>query len=549
MVAFLTIAVKPHCDRRPTNRKCRRTGAPAVDIRAPISHDPHTRLSKGTEFVAYEYQRSTASPGTILISFSSIRFLLGPILLGLAVLMLAPCAVAWYYDSPDLKAFLWSEAATAGAAVILMISGRRKITRLRLHDMFLLTSVSWVLVCAFGALPFVLSQTVANFTDAVFESVSAITTTGATVLSGLDSMPRDVLLWRSMMQWLGGLGIIALGTAVLPYLRVGGMRLFNTESSDLSEKALPSTRRILNRLLLVYAFISLACAISYNIAGMTLFDAINHAMTTVSTGGFSTHDSSIAYFNSGPIEMVAAVFMLLAAVPFMLYLPLLLGRRSSLLVDEQVQSMLAAYFSVAAVLTVWLIVTDKVDSFAAMREATFNVVSIATTTGFVSTDYSAWGSFAAMTFFFLTFVGGCSGSTSGGIKIFRFRIAAIMFHETLQRLLHPNAVFARSMQGRPLTDEVVASVMAFSLAFATIVGIAATLLAAAGNDVITSFSAAATTMANVGPGIGDAIGPTSNFASLSDESKWVLCVTMLLGRLEIFTMLLLFTPAFWRDGT
>jgi len=482
-----------------------------------------------------------------MISFSSMRFLLGPILMGLAVLMLAPCVVAIYYGSPDVTAFLLSEAATASAAVILMISGRGNVVHFRLRDMFFFTSCSWLLVCAFGALPFILSHTVENFTDAVFESVSAITTTGATVLTDLDSMPKDMLLWRSMMQWLGGLGIIALGTAVLPFLRIGGMRLFNTESSDLSEKALPSTRRILNRLLLVYVSISVACAISYSLAGMTVFDAINHAMTTVSTGGFSTHDSSIAYFDSGPIEIVAVVFMLLAAVPFMLYLPLMLGRRSGLLGDAQVHSMLAIYFSFATVLTIWLIITDQADAFSAVREATFNVISIGTTTGFVSTDYSAWSSFAALTFFFLTFVGGCSGSTSGGIKIFRFKIAAVMFNETMRRLLHPNAVFASSMQGRPLSDEVVASVMAFSLAFATIVCIAATLLAAAGNDVITSFSAAATTMANVGPGIGDVIGPTGNFASLTDQSKWVLCVTMLLGRLEIFTILLLLTPAFWRD--
>ena len=482
-----------------------------------------------------------------MISFSSMRFLLGSILMGLAFLMLAPCIVALYFGSRDLEAFLLSEAATVSAAAVLMITGRRKNLRLRLRDMFLLTSASWLLVCAFGALPFILSHTVQSFTDAVFESVSAITTTGATVLSGLDSMPKDMLLWRSMMQWLGGLGIIALGTAVLPFLRIGGMRLFNTESSDLSEKTLPNTRRILNRLLVVYLIISTACAISYGIAGMTAFDAINHAMTTVSTGGFSTHDTSIAYFDSGIIELIGIIFMLMAAVPFMLYLPLLFGRSSGLFSDRQVQSMCAIYFSVAAVLSIWLVITDQVESLAAFRNSVFNVVSIATTTGFVSTDYAAWGSFAAMTFFFLTFVGGCSGSTSGGIKIFRFKIAAVMFRETLQRLLHPNAVFARSMQGRPLSDDIVASVMAFSLAFATIVGISAMLLAAAGNDIVTSFSAAATTMANVGPGIGDVIGPTGNFASLSDESKWVLCVTMLLGRLEIFTLLLLLTPAFWRD--
>jgi trk system potassium uptake protein TrkH len=482
-----------------------------------------------------------------MIAFSSVRFLLGPIILGLAVLMLAPCAVAWYIDSPDLKPFLISEAATIAAALILTLSKHRQSSTLRVREMFLLTSLSWVTVSTFGALPFMFSHTVGSFTDAVFESVSGVTTTGATVLTGLDSLPKDILLWRSMMQWIGGLGIIALGVAVLPFLRIGGMRLFQTESSDLSEKALPHTGRILNQLLLVYVGISAACAICYWLAGMDAFDAINHAMTTVSTGGFSTHDISIAYFESASVEFVAVVFMLLAAIPFMLYLPIILGRPTGLLRDGQVHSMLGIYLFVIVVLVAWLALTEQVSVFGAVREAAFNVISIATTTGYVSADYTTWGSFAIVVFFFLTFIGGCSGSTSGGIKIFRFKIAFVMFRETIQRLLHPSATFARSMQGRPLTDEIVASVMAFSLAFAATVGITATLLAVAGNDFVTSFSAAATATANVGPGIGDQIGPTFNFASLTQPSKWIICIAMLCGRLEIFTVVILLTPAFWRD--
>lgn len=468
-------------------------------------------------------------------------------MLGLALLMLAPCGLAWYMGSADLKPFLMSEAATTGAALILTFSKRGPSPKLRVREMFLLTNLSWVTVCAFGALPFIFSHTVTSFTDAIFESVSGITTTGATVLSGLDSLPKDILLWRSMMQWIGGLGIIALGTAVLPFLRIGGMRLFRTESSDLSEKTLPHTRRILNQLLLAYFALSVACAICYGFAGMTVFDAINHAMTTVSTGGFSTHDISISYFESAAVESVAVLFMLLAAMPFMLYLPILLGHPTTLLRDGQVHSMLGIYLSVVALLVIWLTQVEHIGVTSALREATFNVISIATTTGYVSADYTTWGPLAIVIFFFLTFVGGCSGSTSGGIKIFRFKIAFVMFRETVQRLLHPSATFSRVIQGRSLTDDIVASVMAFSLAFAGTVGIAATLLAAAGNDFVTSFSAAATAAANVGPGIGDTIGPSFNFALLSAPSKWILCVAMLLGRLEIFTVLILLTPAFWRD--
>ena len=468
-------------------------------------------------------------------------------MLGLALLMIVPCILAWQMGSPDLKSFLISEAATIATAILLMVTRREARPDLRVREMFLLTNLAWLMVSAFGALPFVLSHTVGSFTDAIFESVSGVTTTGATVLTGLDSLPKDILLWRSMMQWIGGLGIIALGTAVLPFLRIGGMRLFKTESSDLSDKALPRTRRILSRLLLVYVLLSLACMLAYWATGMNLFDAINHAMTTVSTGGYSTHDQSIAFFDSSLIEIVALVFMLLAAVPFMLYLPLLTGHARPLLRDGQVHSMLGIYAAVAALCLAWLLATDQFEAGIAIREAVFSVVSIATTTGYVSADYTGWGSFAIVLFFFLTFIGGCSGSTSGGIKIFRFKIAFVTLRETVRRLLHPSATFSRSSQGQPLTDDIMASVMAFSLMFAVTVGVAATLLAALGNDFITSFSAAATATANVGPGIGDVVGPSHNFATFSDPSKWIICAAMLFGRLEIFTVLILLTPAFWRD--
>jgi len=466
---------------------------------------------------------------------------------GLALLMLAPCIVAWQIDSPDLRAFLISEAVTITVALVLLVTRRRDRPDLRIREMFLLTNLSWILVCAFGALPFVLSHTVGSFTDAVFESVSGVTTTGATVMTGLDALPKDILLWRSMMQWIGGLGIVALGTAVLPFLRIGGMRLFKTESSDLSEKALPQTRRVLMRLLIAYLILSTACAIGYWLGGMSLFDAINHSMTTVSTGGYSTHDRSIAFFDSLAVEIVGVVFMLLAAMPFMLYLPVLSGRTSPLLRDGQVRTLIGIYSVVILALVLWLVATEQFELGTSIREAVFNVVSIATTTGYASADYTLWGTFAIVVFFFLTYVGGCSGSTSGGIKIFRFKIAFVMFRETIQRLLHPSATFSRTLQGQPLTDEIVASVMAFALTFAVTVGVAATLLAAFGNDFVTGFSAAATAAANVGPGIGDIIGPSGNYASLNDPSKWTICVAMLLGRLEIFTVLILLTPTFWQN--
>lgn len=460
--------------------------------------------------------------------------------------MLAPCLVAWELGSRDLSAFVISDCITAAVSLALILFNRKAPHKLNVREVFLLTISAWGAVCVFGALPFVLSHAVNDFSDAIFESVSGVTTTGATVLTQLDTQPRDILLWRSMMQWIGGLGIVALGAAVLPFLGIGGMRLFRAESSDFSEKVLPQTRRFLVQLLLVYILVSALCAVAYLLAGMSLFDAINHAMTTVSTGGFSTHDNSLAFFDSVAIESVAIVFMLIAGAPFVLYLPILSAQFGKLRIDSQVASMLRAYFAVIALLVAWLMLSDQSGAMSAIREATFNVVSIGTTTGYVSTDYTSWGTFAIVVFFFLTFVGGCSGSTSGGIKIFRFKIAYIMFRETIQRLLHPNAVFARSMDGRALTDDTAASVAAFALAFASTVGFVAILLAAAGNDFVTSFSAAATATANVGPGIGNVVGPVSNFSTINDPSKWILCIAMLLGRLEIFTLLILVTPQFWR---
>lgn len=480
------------------------------------------------------------------MSFSFVRFLCGNILFGLAALMLAPCFYSLYLQSDDVAAFFTSEAITAATAILLILSKGKTPSRLWVREVFLLTGISWILVSIFGGLPFIFSHTVSSSVDAIFETVSGVTTTGATVLSALDSQPRDILLWRSMLQWVGGLGIIALGAAILPFLRIGGMRLFRAESSDFSEKALPHTQRFLLRLVLIYIIMSGACALAYAVAGMGVFDAINHAMTTVSTGGFSTHDASIAYFDSTAIEIVSIVFMLVAAMPFTTFLPLAAGDFRPLKNDTQVRSMIGSYAAVIACLVAWLAWDRGLGILEALRISAFNVVSIATTTGYVSDDYSNWGTFAIVVFFFLTYVGGCSGSTAGGIKIFRFKIAFIMFRETMQRLLHPNAVFTRSMRGRPVTDDIVSSVVAFALAYAFTVSVVTVLLAAAGNDFITSFSAAGTAMANVGPGLGSVIGPVSNFASLSDVSKWILCAAMLLGRLEIFTLLIVLTPTFWR---
>jgi trk system potassium uptake protein TrkH len=399
-------------------------------------------------------------------------------------------------------------------------------------------------VPAVGALPLVFSDLDLSYTDAFFETMSGVTTTGSTVLVGLDEMPHSILLWRALMQWLGGVGIVVMAIAILPWLRTGGMQLFHAESSDRSDKPMPRLAAVTAALCTAYVTLTIACAFAYAAAGMSAFDAVAHAMTTLSTGGYSTRDASFGGF-SPLAQWVGVVFMIAGALPFLLYVRAVRDDWS-ILYDRQVRVLLLLLLSSVVVLTLWLVLNGGWALDEALRHAAFNVASIMTTTGFASDDFGVWGPLAEVVFFYLMFIGGCTGSTSGAIKIFRLRVLMIVLREHLQRRFMPHLIAQRTYDGKALSMDVVEGVMAFLAVYFMTVAVAALALGAFGLDWITALSGAVQAIGNIGPGLGPTIGPAGNFSSLPDGAKWILALAMLLGRLELFTVLVLLTPRFWR---
>jgi trk system potassium uptake protein TrkH len=448
--------------------------------------------------------------------------------------------------NPDWLAFATSGFVGLFCGGLLILSSYRDRITLSVHQAFLLTTSSWIAASAFGALPFYFSELEISYTDAFFETMSGLTTTGSTVLVGLDSMPAGILLWRSILHWVGGIGIIVMAVAILPYLRVGGMQLFRTESSDRSEKVLPGAAQIAAAITRVYALLTVLCTLAYWSCGMTAFEAVNHAMATLSTGGYSTFDASFGHFQQPALHWLATLFMLAGSLPFVLYVQAMNKRNLPLLWQSQVHSLMVFLAVVIGVLSVWLSLSKEMDFLVALRLVAFNVVSVVSTTGFATTDYTLWGAPAVMCFFFLTYIGGCTGSTAGGIKIFRFQVMSAAALIQARRLVHPHAVYIARYDGSPLPDEVMVSVANFVLLYVSSAVFLSVALGCLGLDFITAVSGAATALGNVGPGLGPIIGPAGNFSSLPDLAKWLLSMGMLLGRLEILTCLILFMPAFWR---
>ncbi len=473
--------------------------------------------------------------------------ILGAILNILALFMLVPLALSLAYNSDNQLAFFSSATITSLAGIVFLLMGKRsRLDFMQPRQVFLITTVAWAGVSLFSALPFILIDHPLTLADAVFEAVSGVTSTGSSVMAGLDQLPKDVLLWRSLLNWIGGVGIIGMAIAVLPFLRVGGMRLFKTESSDWSDKAMPRARSLMAMIIYCYIGLSVLCCLAFWLAGMDFFNAVNHAMTTVSTGGYSTSDSSFAQFDSLLLHWIAIVFMLAGAFPFVIFVRMLINRRFIVLEDTQVKGLLLIVAIMTLILTAQLIITEQMAPFRALTMASFNLVSIVTTTGFASGDYQLWGPVSFVVFYFAMFVGGCSGSTSGGIKVFRLQIFAGLVKEQIITAIHPRAIISRRYNGRLISSEIIASSISYMCLMAACLIVIAVILAFTGLDMVTSISGAATAVMNVGPGMGDIIGPAGNFSSLSDTAKWALSAGMLLGRLEFLTILVLFTPAFWR---
>jgi trk system potassium uptake protein len=471
----------------------------------------------------------------------------GILLAILAAAMLLPALIGAILGNPDWKVFLFSAFITAFIGSGLFITNRGFKGELNIRQAFIFTTSTWVILPVFGALPLYYSDFGLNFADAYFEAVSGITTTGSTVIAGLDTATPELLLWRAILQWLGGIGIIVFAIAILPMLRIGGMQLFRSESSE-KEKILPRAAQIANAIAAVYLIMTLIYTIVYWLLGMSGFDAICHAMTTVSTAGFSTYDASFGQFKNPRLEYAASIFMLAAALPFLLYYQLLRGRGMDLWRNSQVRWFLSIVAISVVIMTSYLqFKHTQMPLEEAFRLSMFNISSIVTTTGFASADYTLWGSFAVVFFFMLGVMGGCSGSSTGGIKVFRYQVLYETAKAQINQLIQPHGVFLPKYNRRPISEAVSNSVMTFIILFAVTFTVTALLLSLMGLDYVTSMSAAATTLANVGPGLGPIIGPSGNFAPLPDAAKYLLCFTMIAGRLELFTVLVLFSPSFWHD--
>jgi len=476
-----------------------------------------------------------------------VGYVIGLLVAVLGLTMLIPFLLDFADGNGHWPVFLESGILTisVGGMVALACSNGVK-EGLTLQQTFLLTTGVWVALPVFGALPFFFGATEATYTDAFFEAMSGLTTTGSTVFSGLDTLPRGLLMWRGILQWLGGIGIIVVAMVFLPELRVGGMQVFRSEAFDTMGKILPRATQIAGQISVIYVGLTMLCAVLYAIFGMDPFDAIVHALTTLSTGGFSTYDASFGTF-SGPLEYIASVFMILAALPFVRYVQMVNGHSSAIFSDTQARAFLATILFLVLVTTFVLTSIFPHHWEQAFREGLFNITSIMSGTGYASVDYMNWGPFLITIFFFIGLIGGTAGSTACSVKIFRYQILFSAVVAQVKRIHSPHGVFSTRYAGRPVDDETLNSVMSFFAFFIVLMGLIAVALNLTGLDFITSLSGAATAIANIGPGLGDTIGPAGNFSSLNDTAKWILIAAMLTGRLEIMAVLVLFTPRFWRS--
>ncbi len=478
----------------------------------------------------------------------SVFYALGTFLSGIAVVMLLPALADYAAGHSNWTGFIAGTAISGGAggAMILAFRTNRKPVIGR-REGFLLTSLTWIVMCAFAALPFALSDAGLSYTDAFFEAMSGLTTTGSTVMTGLDTQSHGILLWRAMLQWMGGIGIIVLAVMMLPFLGVGGMQLFRTEFSEKVDKIRARAVDVTWEIFSIYAVLTVICAVLLTLAGMPLFDAVCHGMTTVATAGFSTKDASIGYYQEPMIQWIVTVFMFIGGLAIMLLARLVWhGDWRSLLRDEQVHWYAITMGSVIVLVTLWQFGVNDRDFESALRSSAFNVVSILTTTGFATEDYSGWGTLPLTLFMILLFVGGCTGSTAGGMKMFRFCILGSFAKWQIRSLVHRNRVLLPTYNRTPVTEEIIRSVIGFVVLYIFTFVILGLAIAAFEIDILTAYSAAAQALGNVGPGLGPIIGPAGNYASLPEGVKWLLAFGMMIGRLELLTVMVVFTPTFWR---
>ena len=479
-----------------------------------------------------------------MTNYKTVFFTLGILQIILGIFMLIPIIAQFFYNEID-SSFLSASIVTIIFGTLFFLSNLDHDKKLNLQQAFLVTALSWLSIAIFSSLPFIFSNTNFSITNAFFESMSGITTTGSTIISNLESMPKGILLWRAILQWLGGIGIIVMAITLMPIMNVGGMQLFKISNNDSSEKILPKSKEIALRLIFIYLILTLFCAISYKILGMNIFDSLTHAMTTIATGGFSNYNDSIGFFNSISIEISAMVFIILGSLPFIVYIKFLNGNKKIFLNDIQIRTFIKIILISIILLAIYLALSQS-NSFN-LRSIFFNVISILTGTGYVNAQFDSWGGFPIVLFLLLMFIGGCAGSTTCGIKIFRIQILYSFISNQLKKIIYPKGVFILKYDQNPVDNKFISSVISFIYLYFMIFFAITALLSLTGLDFITSISGAATSISNVGPGLGSIIGPNGNFSSLPDISKWILTLGMILGRLELFAILVLFLPSFWRN--
>ena len=478
-------------------------------------------------------------------NYKTVFFTLGLLQIILGLSMIIPILIQILYDETD-SGFIGSGIISIIFGMLFYLSNLDHDKKINIQQAFVLTALSWLSIAIFGSLPFIFSDINLSVTDAFFESMSGITTTGSTIINNLNDSPKGILFWRAMLQWLGGIGIIVMAITLMPIMNVGGMQLFKISSNDKNEKILPKTKEISIRLIYIYLSLTFTCSVIYKLCGMSFFDSFTHAMTTIATGGFSNYNESIGYFNNFYIELTSIIFILSGSIPFLAYLKFINGDRNILFSDSQIKSFFKIILFSIAILFFYLAIVNRSFTDINLMSVSFNVISILTGTGYVTENFSNWGNFPLLFFLILMFIGGCAGSTTCGIKIFRVQILYQFFSNQIKKIVFPHGIFNTKYEKQNIDEKFMSSVITFIYLYILIFFISTSLLSLTGLDFVTSISAAATSISNVGPGLGDLIGPNGNFSSLSDYSKWILSMTMILGRLELFAILVLFLPSFWR---
>jgi len=480
-----------------------------------------------------------------MYNYKTVFYTLGTLQIILGIFMLIPVIIQLIYNELD-SGFVSASIITIIFGVLFFLSNLDHNKNIDLPQAFILTALSWVSIAIFGSLPFIFSDLSLKFTDAFFESMSGITTTGSTIITDLDNAPKGILLWRAILQWLGGIGIILMAITLMPLMNIGGMQLFKISSNDNAEKILPKSKEVSLRLIIIYSILTFTCGLFYKVFGMNYFDSLTHSMTTIATGGFSNYNDSIGHFNSALIEINAIIFIILGSIPFIAYIKYLNGDKKIFYKDSQISFFLKTIVLSVFIIFIFLLLKNINSETFLLREVIFNVVSILTGTGYVTTNYSDWGSFPLIFFLILMFIGGCAGSTACGLKIFRIHILYKFFVMQLKKYIYPRGVFVLKYGDSVLNEKFISSIISFVFLYIVIFFIITMLLSISGLDFITAVSGAATSISNVGPGLGGIIGPNGNFSLLPDFSKWVLSIGMILGRLELFAIIVLFIPSFWK---